>query len=141
MRFAVPQFIDVEDKIFGPLTLKQAIYLGGAVGVTLAVFTRSGFILAILIGGPVFLFAVMLAFIRVNNQPFSAMVYAAVFYAIKHKLYLWKKMPKKSTPTTGQSEDTTVAPVAPHMSQSRLKQLAWSLDTKNSMYTKEEQWK
>ena len=31
MQFQVPQFIEVEDKIFGPLTFKQFVYvLGGA---------------------------------------------------------------------------------------------------------------
>jgi hypothetical protein len=32
MRFQVPQFTDVEDKIVGPLTLKQFVYLAGAGG-------------------------------------------------------------------------------------------------------------
>jgi hypothetical protein len=29
MQFRVPQFIDIEDKLFGPLTFKQFIYLAG----------------------------------------------------------------------------------------------------------------
>ncbi len=32
MRFEVPQFIDVEDKIFGPFTFKQFLYLAGGAG-------------------------------------------------------------------------------------------------------------
>jgi len=32
MRFEVPQFIEVEDKIFGPFTWKQFIYLMGGEG-------------------------------------------------------------------------------------------------------------
>ena len=32
MQFSVPQFIDVRDKIFGPLTLQQFLYIVGAVG-------------------------------------------------------------------------------------------------------------
>ena len=38
MRFSVPQFIDVEDKIFGPLTLKQGIYRVGAVGAAYLIY-------------------------------------------------------------------------------------------------------
>ena len=34
MMFSVPQFIDVEDKIIGPLTLKQFIYLAGGAGLS-----------------------------------------------------------------------------------------------------------
>ena len=33
MRFQVPQFIEVEDKIFGPLTLKQFLYTAGGAAV------------------------------------------------------------------------------------------------------------
>src|SRR3989344_2665997 len=32
MEYQVPQFIEVEDKIIGPLTLKQFIYLAGEAG-------------------------------------------------------------------------------------------------------------
>ena len=32
MEYQVPQFIEVEDKIFGPFTLKQFIYVAGGVG-------------------------------------------------------------------------------------------------------------
>ncbi len=36
MQFHIPQYIDIEDKLFGPLTLKQAIYvLGGGGGIYL----------------------------------------------------------------------------------------------------------
>ena len=32
MQFQVPQFLDVEDKIIGPFTIKQFLYLAGGVG-------------------------------------------------------------------------------------------------------------
>jgi len=32
MRFKVPQFIDIEDKIFGPFSFKQFVYLAGGAG-------------------------------------------------------------------------------------------------------------
>src|SRR3990172_12458701 len=32
MQFQVPQFIEIEDKIFGPLTFKQFIYVAGGAG-------------------------------------------------------------------------------------------------------------
>jgi len=34
MRFEVPQFIDVEDKLFGPLTFTQFVYLAGSGGIS-----------------------------------------------------------------------------------------------------------
>jgi len=39
MQYQVPQFIEIEDKIFGPLTLKQFLYLAGGGGLCLLFFT------------------------------------------------------------------------------------------------------
>ena len=38
MRFQVPQFIEVEDKIFGPFTLKQFIYMAGGCGLSFVTY-------------------------------------------------------------------------------------------------------
>ena len=38
MRFQVPQFIEIEDKIFGPLTIKQFIYIAGGAGLCFILF-------------------------------------------------------------------------------------------------------
>ena len=134
MRFAVPQFIDVEDKIFGPLTLKQAIYLAGSVGLTVTIYLRFGFFLAALIGTPVLLLAFLLAFIKVHGRPFVNVLASAVFYALKSKLYLWKQTPKKKNIVDKKvdSKEAVAQQVpSPELTQSNLKKLAWSLDTGN----------
>ena len=143
MKFAVPQFIEVEDKIFGPLTLKQAIYVAGGAGLVLSVFTRAGFFWAIVTGLPVGIIAFALAFAKVNNRPFVHMLYSASFYAVRNKLYLWKKIAskKKTGADIKKEAERNAQPVAPKLSQSRLKEIAWSLDTRESLYTKEDQWK
>lgn len=130
MRFSVPQFIDVEDKIFGPLTLKQGIYVLGSVGITVALFVKFGFVVAALFGTPILFLAFLLAFVKVQGRPFIHMLYSASFYAVKSKLYLWKKTPKKHVDEAKQSPQVT-RPASVGMSQSKLKQLAWSLDTNN----------
>ncbi|MBP9760063.1 MAG: PrgI family protein [Candidatus Pacebacteria bacterium] len=140
MRFSVPQFIDVEDKIFGQLTLKQAIYLAGGAGVIVTLFIRLGFMWSVLLGGPVGILAFALAFVKINNRPFYLVIYSAFFYSIHDKLYLWKKVPKKKEVVT-QEPEKVEQPFVPKVSQSRLKELAWSLDTGGSMYTNEKQWK
>ena len=45
MRFEVPQFIEIEDKIFGPLTWKQFIYLAGGAGFGVIAFFLLPFVL------------------------------------------------------------------------------------------------
>lgn len=133
MRFSVPQFIDVEDKILGPLTLKQGIYLIGGVGVCVGLFLKFGFFIAVIIGGPILGLAFALAFIKVHGRSFMYTLSSAVFFFSKDKLYLWRKTPKKKTmkkeKKSGQKNETR--PVSVHMRQSNLKKLAWSLDTRN----------
>ncbi len=134
MRFAVPQFIDVEDKIFGPLTLKQAIYLAGSIGFTVAVYLRFNLFIAAVLGTPVLLLAFLLAFIKVHGRPFVNVLTSAVFYAAKTKLYLWKQTPKKKVIVKSepvQEKTTTGQPATSGLTQSNLKKLAWTLDTGN----------
>jgi hypothetical protein len=140
MRFSVPQFIDVEDKIFGPLTIKQAIYLVGAVGGTYLAYAALGGIGVVFIGLPLLGFAGLLGFVQVNNRPFISVVTAAFFYKMKNKLYLWKKTPPQQKKTEA---------IAPHSlplekiasletTQSKLRALAFSLDTEEGYIAKDE---
>ena len=38
MQFKVPQFIDVEDKLFGPVTFKEFVYLAGGAGLIYVIY-------------------------------------------------------------------------------------------------------
>lgn len=133
MRFQVPQFIEVEDKIFGPLTFKQFIYIAGGVGFCVILFIFLPRFLAILIGLPVILFASALAFYKVNDKPFINVVEAFVKYTLTNKLYIWKKEPKKLEPSTKSLEPSHIEQVyVPKLSESKLKELTWSLDIKEN---------
>src|SRR3989338_9198817 len=94
MRFQVPQFIEVEDKIFGPLTFKQFIYIAGGAGIGVVLFIFLPKFLAILIFLPIAIFTAALAFYKVNDKPFINMVEAFVKYHFTNKLYIWKKEEK-----------------------------------------------
>jgi len=91
MRFEVPQFIEVEAKIVGPLTWKQFVYVAGGAGLLVILFLSLPFMLFILIGLPVGAIAGSLAFHRINNRPFSIFLESIVNYFVKKKLYLWKR--------------------------------------------------
>jgi hypothetical protein len=131
MRYQVPQFIEVEDKIFGPLTFKQFIYLAGGAGLCLLFFTLLPLWLTVLLGIPVVAFALALAFYKVNGRPFIVSVEHAFGYFFGHKLYLWKQRtsaPSASVPTAPAVPATLGVP---KLSESRLKDLAWSLNIKD----------
>ena len=91
MRFEVPQFIEIEDKIFGPLTWRQFLYLGGGVGMGAVLFFTAPFIIFLIFGLPIALLAGALAFYPVNNRPFSFFLEAIIGYLKRQKLYLWKR--------------------------------------------------
>jgi hypothetical protein len=91
MQFEVPQFIEVEDKIFGPLTWRQFLYLGGGVGMAIVLFLTLPFIFFVLFGLPLALLAGALAFYPVNNRPFSFFLEAIMNYVSGQRLYLWRR--------------------------------------------------
>jgi len=91
MRFEVPQFIEIEDKIFGPFTWKQFIYLGGGVGLGVVIFFTLPFLIFVLIGVPIAGLAVLLAFYPVNNRPFSLFLEALVGFYRNSRVYHWRK--------------------------------------------------
>ncbi len=70
MQFKVPQNIDMEDKIVGPLTLVQftELVIAGLVFYVTLRFTNV--IIVVFIGLPVLLFGLALAFIKIQDPPF-----------------------------------------------------------------------
>lgn len=91
MRFEVPQFIEIEDKIFGPLTWKQFLYLGGGVGMAVVIFLTTNFIVFVLLGLPIALLALALSFYKVNSRDFSHFLEAMFNYVTRQRMYFWRK--------------------------------------------------
>jgi len=95
--FNVPQYIDVEDKIAGPLTAKQLLWMIG-MGVTLMVFWgifERGAFIAITI--PTALIFVAFAFYKPYNQSLISFAISAVMYLFSPKVYIWKRILEKPT--------------------------------------------
>lgn len=126
MRFQVPQFIDVEDKIFGPFTFKQFVYLAGSAGAcAILYFIIPIKFIAYLFMLPVAGFGAALAFYKVNNKPFIYIVEAFFKYTVTNKLYIWKheqKQPSASDMTQELRHD-----LLPKLGESKLKDLTWTL--------------
>ena len=104
MRFEVPQFIEVEDKIFGPFTWKQFVYLAGGAGAGSMLFLLLPFILFLLVAGPIIALSAGLAFYPVNSRPLSVFLESMVKYGASSRLYLWKR---QATPPSAQSAPST----------------------------------
>jgi hypothetical protein len=89
-QFVVPQFIEVEDKIFGPITIRQFLILLGAF-VLIFLGWRFGdfltFVLTFLIVGGL---AVVFAFVKVNGQVFHIFVLNVLNNLRRPSLRVWR---------------------------------------------------
>ncbi|MDO8566695.1 MAG: PrgI family protein [bacterium] len=136
MEYQVPQFIDVEDKIVGPLTLKQFIYIAGAGGLCVVFFVYLPTLFAFLLSAPIIGLAAALAFYKVNGKSFIEMLEAGFSYYAGAKLFLWKHKDPSVKEKTEAAEAAALAarPVrsTPKLTRGKLSELAWSLDVKSS---------
>ena len=91
MEFSVPQFIERETRIVGPLTMKQFAIMGIAGGF--------GFILYFTVPFFYFIFATLLlvgaafslAFLRVNGIPMFTFLKNFLMFSIGSRIYIWRK--------------------------------------------------
>ena len=127
MQFKVPQYIDVEDKIFGPFTFRQFAYMVGGAGLCYVSWNLLPGYLAfpavIFFGGS----AGALAFIKINEKPLINILEFWFGYTFKKKLYLWKKDEQKKIEKK-EEEDKKVQNYLPRISESKLHDISWGLD-------------
>ncbi len=97
MRYQVPQFIEMEDKIIGPFTLRQFLYLISvpAVCYILHFFVRLPYV--ILVGIIFFPIAVLLAFFKINGRSFVYAVGGFLRFVRRPQIYVWRRIPVSST--------------------------------------------
>ena len=135
MEYQVPQFIEVEDKIVGPLTFKQFIYIAGAGGLCVVFFVYLPIWLAFLVSAPIVGLAAALAFYKVNGKSFIEMLEAGFNFYTGAKFFLWKhkdmNAEERSTAAAAAAAATEAAkPLrgTPKLTRGKLSELAWSLD-------------
>jgi len=131
MQFKVPQYIEVEDKIFGPLTIKQFVYLAGGGGLIFLAWKILPFFFAVLVIVPIGVFTWALAFFpkQKYGMPFVDILEAAFGYTTRAKLYTWKKEKRKVQKEVDLTTPKNTAGIAlPKVTEGKIKDLAWSLD-------------
>ena len=91
MQFQVPQFIETEDKIVGPLTLKQFGFLAAGGAVAFMAFMALKMAFALIIALPVAALVLVLAFGKIKGLSAPKYMLNMIGFALKPQLYLWKK--------------------------------------------------
>ncbi|OGG48383.1 hypothetical protein A3G63_02595 [Candidatus Kaiserbacteria bacterium RIFCSPLOWO2_12_FULL_52_8] len=135
MEYQVPQFIEVEDKIIGPLTLKQFIYIAGTVGLCVVFAFYLPLVFAIVLSVPVVALGGALAFYKINGKPFIELLEAGFNYYTGAKFFLWKHKELKAGEVSAAAAAAAAAEEAarqplgtPKLTRGKLSELAWSLD-------------
>ncbi len=143
MQFRVPQFIDMEDKIVGPLTLKQFGYILGAGGFSFLIWTFIPIkIIAIILIIAISSLFLALAFVKINNRPFADMLESAFAYYTGSRVYTWKQPAEEiaqDNPINKIVVDTTKEVAVSKANRDRLHELSYGLDVLDTNPRKEKE--
>jgi hypothetical protein len=92
MRFTLPQFIEHEPKIVGPLTFKQFIYIGVAGGICFILYFTVPFsiflIACLILGGG----AMALAFLKIGGRSLPTILGNFLKFSLSPKIFIWRKI-------------------------------------------------
>lgn len=134
MMFSVPQFIDVEDKIAGPLTWRQLLWMIGMGATLLTLFGMFNTAVAIVLGIPVALLFIAFAFYRPNGFPMTTFVFHSIMFLFRPKMALWERPVKRMSAEKPVPEEPVMAvsenKVSRELTQNKIRELARLLDSK-----------
>jgi hypothetical protein len=130
-RFIVPQFIDAEDRIWGPITVRQfAIVIVGALFIFLS-YRLSDFALFLTQAVVIVLLVILFAFAKINGTPFHMFLLNLVQTLKRPKIRIWKKEYIKVEEYRGKDENIKPTPYVPKppLVNRKLSELSLIIDT------------
>lgn len=141
-QYVVPQFLDVEAKIIGPVTARQFLILLAVLLTEFIIYRVFLSLFAILgLGIPVLVLGLIFAFFRVNGQPFHFIALNVVQTLRRPSLRVWDKTLSDSDLRVFlKKDDKPLPPPPPHkapLSSSRLSELTLVVNT-GGVYDPEE---
>jgi hypothetical protein len=134
MQHSVPQFIDVEDRIVGPFTAKQFMWLGIAGGLLFILWSYCDVSLFVTMAVPILLFFGALAFYKPNGRPFIIFLQSIFFFFTSSRAYVWKRVFKKDKIKIkrGIKKLSASGGIETRIfDKSRLRELAWKIETQS----------
>ncbi len=128
MQFQMPRFLDIEDKVIGPLTFKQFIYLAGGGGLAYIAYSYLGWtwgfiFIAFFLGA-----GVGLSFWKPNSRPAIIMLQAFIQHYTKTRMYVWQRPTKAERMTKEDVKENAPISTRKQFDRSKIEALAWSLD-------------
>lgn len=127
---SVPQFIDIEDKIAGPLTWRQLLWMIGMGVLLLVVYNMVGGAGFIVLAVPIVLAFSALAFYRPQGQSLVSFVGYGILFFFRPKVAVWERpviRPQTVAPVKKELVDQSTTDTK-GISRERLRTLAQILD-------------
>ncbi len=133
-QFVVPQFIDVEDKVIGPITTRQFIIMLAGFLIIAIFYKIFDFSLFVVSGLIVFTISGIFAFLKINGRPFHFFVLNLLQTLKRTRLRVWQHLmigdnygveESYSMPTVNLIQDK-------RYTTSRLAELSLIVDTKGA---------
>lgn len=130
-KFIVPQFIDVESKIFGPITTRQFLIMLVGLMFGFIAYKLSDISLFIVEAFIIFIVVAALAFVKVNGAPFHIFLLNYIKTMKSAKVRIWRRQPYIQYSKKETEENITDEPVKRrrNVSASRLSELSLIIDT------------
>lgn len=134
MQYYVPQFIESESKVIGPLSLKQFFLIAGPVTfIVVLYFVFKNLLIVFTIGIIIVGGGVALALFKFQGQDLTTILSHGIIYLLEPKQYFWSKggqekiTLKEIEKIVEQKEQTMPTRRA---EESRLKKISWEIQTK-----------
>ena len=92
MNFVLPQFIEMEAKIVGPMTLRQFMYVAGGAGLSFMIYFSNplGMTISVVLIILIMSASLALGFVKIGGIALPTMMINALRFAMSSKIFLWK---------------------------------------------------
>jgi hypothetical protein len=106
MNFVLPQFIEMEAKVVGPLTLKQFMYIAAGAGLSFMIYFSNplGTTISVVLIVLIMAAAGALAFVKIDGISLPIVIINATRFAMSSKIFLWKNAVVRGTVVPMQGE-------------------------------------
>lgn len=142
-QFTVPQFIDVEDKIIGPITTRQFVVLLGAFLLLALLYQLLSFHIFLFFAIIIIVVSLTFAFARINGRPFHYFAENFVRTALRPNLRVWNQgeniffkeegeSSKDKIKETGKDIEKHTSVAKQSIQKSRLNELSLMVDTRGN---------
>jgi len=133
-QFVIPQFIDVEDKILGPISVRQFLLMlvaGGGMALSYWLLVTIANILSLFIISAVgiIILLILFAFVRVNGRPFHLFLLNLLQSLKNPRLRLWNNLTTERLQYRREPPPPAPIPTKQPLTQTKLARLALLVDT------------